>query len=271
MADELAPCPRSPTRATSRRRTSRSTAHAHEDRDQRVRPHRSLHRARDCRAQGQGPRARRHQRSHRREDARAPLQLRQRPRPRGAPARRRSRARSTSAASKPKVIAEKDPAKLPWKDARRRHRPRVHRPLHRQGEGAAPTSPRAPRRSSSARRPRARTSTIVLGVNTEVYDPAKHTVISCGSCTTNCLAPGRQGAARQFGIERGLMTTIHSYTNDQAVLDIPHRKGDLRRARAAAVNMIPSTHRRGQGAGRGHPRSSRASSTASRCACRRWT
>ena len=74
-----------------------------------------------------------------------------------------------------------------------------------------------------------------------------------------------------FGIERGLMTTIHSYTNDQTVLDIPHRKGDLRRARAAAVNMIPSTHRRGQGARRGHSRSSRASSTARRSACPPWT
>src|ERR1700752_4684198 len=83
--------------------------------------------------------------------------------------------------------------------------------------------------------------TIVLGVNTEAYDPAKHTVISCGSCTTNCLAPVAKVLLDSFGIQRGLMTTIHSYTNDQAVLDIPHRKGDLRRARAAAVNMIPTS------------------------------
>jgi glyceraldehyde 3-phosphate dehydrogenase (phosphorylating) len=81
----------------------------------------------------------------------------------------------------------------------------------------------------------------VLGVNHEAYEPAKHTVISCGSCTTNCLAPVAKVLLDTFGIQRGLMTTIHSYTNDQAVLDIPHRKGDLRRARAAAVNMIPST------------------------------
>jgi glyceraldehyde 3-phosphate dehydrogenase len=83
--------------------------------------------------------------------------------------------------------------------------------------------------------------TVVLGVNTEAYDAAKHTIISCGSCTTNCLAPVAKVLLDSFGIQRGLMTTIHSYTNDQAVLDIPHRKGDLRRARAAAVNMIPTS------------------------------
>ncbi len=94
--------------------------------------------------------------------------------------------------------------------------------------------------------------TVVLGVNTEAYDAAKHTIISCGSCTTNCLAPVAKVLLDSFGIQRGLMTTIHSYTNDQPVLDIPHRKGDLRRARAAAVNMIPTSHRRGKGARRGH-------------------
>jgi len=75
----------------------------------------------------------------------------------------------------------------------------------------------------------------------EAYDHTKHAVISCGSCTTNCLAPVAKVLLDAFGIQRGLMTTIHSYTNDQPVLDIPHRKGDLRRARAAALNMIPST------------------------------
>ncbi|MGH7295461.1 MAG: type I glyceraldehyde-3-phosphate dehydrogenase, partial [Polyangiaceae bacterium] len=83
--------------------------------------------------------------------------------------------------------------------------------------------------------------TVVLGVNTEAYDPARHDVISCGSCTTNCLAPVAKVLLDSFGLQRGLMTTVHSYTNDQAVLDIPHRKGDLRRARAAAVNMIPTS------------------------------
>ena len=81
--------------------------------------------------------------------------------------------------------------------------------------------------------------TIVLGVNDSAYDPAKHNVISNASCTTNCLAPVVKVVHEKFGIEKGSMTTIHSYTNDQNVLDFPHK--DLRRARAAAINMIPTT------------------------------
>ena len=81
--------------------------------------------------------------------------------------------------------------------------------------------------------------TIVLGVNDSAYDPAKHNVISNASCTTNCLAPVVKVLYEKFGIEKGSMTTIHSYTNDQNVLDFPHK--DLRRARAAALNMIPTT------------------------------
>ena len=81
--------------------------------------------------------------------------------------------------------------------------------------------------------------TIVLGVNDDKYDPAKHNVISNASCTTNCLAPLVRVLHDKFGIEKGSMTTIHSYTNDQNVLDFPHK--DLRRARAAAINMIPTT------------------------------
>jgi glyceraldehyde 3-phosphate dehydrogenase len=81
--------------------------------------------------------------------------------------------------------------------------------------------------------------TIVLGVNEKMYDPAKHNVISNASCTTNCLAPLAKVLHEKFGIEKGSMTTIHSYTNDQNVLDFPHK--DLRRARAAALNMIPTT------------------------------
>ena len=81
--------------------------------------------------------------------------------------------------------------------------------------------------------------TIVLGVNDGMYDPAKHNIISNASCTTNCLAPLVKVLNDSFGIEKGSMTTIHSYTNDQTVLDFPHK--DLRRARAAAVNMIPTT------------------------------
>jgi len=81
--------------------------------------------------------------------------------------------------------------------------------------------------------------TIVLGVNDNMYDPAKHRIISNASCTTNCLAPVVKVLHERFGILKGSMTTIHSYTNDQNVLDFPHK--DLRRARAAAVNMIPTT------------------------------
>jgi len=81
--------------------------------------------------------------------------------------------------------------------------------------------------------------TIVLGVNEGMYDPAKHNIISNASCTTNCLAPVAKVLQDTFGILKGSMTTIHSYTNDQKVLDFPHK--DLRRARAAALNMIPTT------------------------------
>jgi len=81
--------------------------------------------------------------------------------------------------------------------------------------------------------------TIVIGVNEKKYDPAKHNIISNASCTTNCLAPLAKVVLENFGIKRGLMTTIHSYTNDQRIIDFAHK--DLRRARAAALNMIPTT------------------------------
>ena len=81
--------------------------------------------------------------------------------------------------------------------------------------------------------------TVVMGVNERVYDPSKHSVISNASCTTNCLAPVAKVLIEKFGIKRGLMTTIHSYTNDQRILDLVHK--DLRRARAAALSMIPTT------------------------------
>jgi glyceraldehyde 3-phosphate dehydrogenase len=81
--------------------------------------------------------------------------------------------------------------------------------------------------------------TIVLGVNEDKYDPAKHNIISNASCTTNCLAPVVKVLLKEVGIVSGIMTTIHSYTNDQVILDFPHK--DLRRARAAALNMIPSS------------------------------
>jgi glyceraldehyde 3-phosphate dehydrogenase len=81
--------------------------------------------------------------------------------------------------------------------------------------------------------------TICLGVNDEKYDPATHHVVSNASCTTNCLAPAAKVINDKYGIKRGLMTTVHSYTNDQQILDLPHK--DLRRARAAALNIIPTT------------------------------
>ncbi len=80
---------------------------------------------------------------------------------------------------------------------------------------------------------------VCLGVNEERYDPAAHSIISNASCTTNCLAPVAKVLHEQFGIRKGLMTTIHSYTTDQRILDLPHK--DLRRARAAALSMIPTT------------------------------
>jgi len=142
--------------------------------------------------------------------------------------------------SKARITAEKDPSKLPWKELgvdiviestglfTDKEKASAHL-----SAGAKKVIISAPAKNHDV--------TIVLGVNTEAYDAAKHTVISCGSCTTNCLAPIAKVLLDRFGIARGLMTTVHSYTNDQAVLDIPHRKGDLRRARAAAVNMIPTS------------------------------
>jgi glyceraldehyde 3-phosphate dehydrogenase len=139
-----------------------------------------------------------------------------------------------------KVTAEKDPAKLPLKDLgvsimlectglfTDKEKAMAH-----VSAGAKKVIISAPAKNQDA--------TLVMGVNHETYDAGKHQVISNGSCTTNCLAPVAKVLLDNFGIKHGLMTTVHSYTNDQAVLDIPHRKGDLRRARAAAMNMIPTS------------------------------
>ena len=139
-----------------------------------------------------------------------------------------------------RIVAEKDPAKLPWKElgvdivlectGLFTEREKAQ---HHIDAGAKKVIISAPAKGNDA--------TIVLGVNTELYDGAKHHILSCGSCTTNCLAPVAKVLHDTFGVKRALMTTVHAYTNDQAVLDIPHRKGDLRRARAAAQNMIPSS------------------------------
>src|SRR5580704_14931325 len=126
-----------------------------------------------------------------------------------------------------KVVAEKDPLKLPWKQLG------VDVVLECTGLFADKEKASAHLTAGAKK--------VIISAPAKDYDAAKHTVISCGSCTTNCLAPVAKVLLDTFGIERGLMTTIHSYTNDQAVLDIPHRKGDLRRARAAALNMIPSS------------------------------
>jgi glyceraldehyde 3-phosphate dehydrogenase len=146
----------------------------------------------------------------------------------------------TIAGKKIKITAEKEPGKLPWKELGAdvvlectglftdKDKAQLH-----VDAGAKKVIISAPAKGQDA--------TIVLGVNTEVYDSAKHHIISCGSCTTNCLAPVAKVLHDTFGVTRALMTTVHSYTNDQSVLDIPHRKGDLRRARAAAMNMIPSS------------------------------
>ena len=139
-----------------------------------------------------------------------------------------------------KVIAEKDPAKLPWKA--------LGVDIVLECTGLFTDGPKAKAHIEAGAKKvivsapaKNHDGTFVVGVNDEGYDANAHHVISCGSCTTNCLAPVAKVMLDNFGIEHGLMTTVHSYTNDQHILDVPHRKGDLRRARAAAVSMIPSS------------------------------
>ena len=121
---------------------------------------------------------------------------------------------------------------------RRRHRHRVDRPLH-QGEDARKHIEAGAKKVSSPRPRPTRTRTFVMGVNEDTYDPAHHHIISNASCTTNCLAPLAKVFNDNFGIERGLMTTVHAYTADQNLQDGPH--SDLRRARAAAINIVPTS------------------------------
>ncbi|MBC2736725.1 MAG: type I glyceraldehyde-3-phosphate dehydrogenase [Desulfobacteraceae bacterium] len=136
------------------------------------------------------------------------------------------------------VTAIKDPAQLPWKS----HGVDIVAEctgLFRDRESAAKHLSAGARKviiSAPAKEPDA---TIVMGVNSSLYDPKQHDVISNASCTTNCLAPVAKVLMENFGIRSGLMTTIHSYTGDQRLLDFPHK--DLRRARAAALSMIPTT------------------------------
>jgi glyceraldehyde 3-phosphate dehydrogenase len=136
------------------------------------------------------------------------------------------------------VFAEKDPAKLPWEsvgaqivlESTGRFTDAVDAKKHMRGT-VKKVIISAPAKNEDV--------TLVLGVNHEVYDPAKHHIISNASCTTNCLAPIAKVVNDNFKIVSGTMTTIHSYTNDQVILDFPHK--DLRRARAAAVSMIPTS------------------------------
>lgn len=136
------------------------------------------------------------------------------------------------------VLSERDPANLPWRDLgvdivvestglfTKAEKAKAHL-----AGGAKRVIISAPADGEDV--------TIVLGVNSDWYDPAKHFIISNASCTTNCLAPVAKVLDESFGIREGLMTTVHSYTNDQRLLDLPHK--DLRRARAAGLNIIPSS------------------------------
>jgi glyceraldehyde 3-phosphate dehydrogenase len=137
-----------------------------------------------------------------------------------------------------KVFAQKDPAQLPWKDLG------VDVVFESTGiftnrEGAQKHLDAGAKKVIITAPAKGPDVTVVLGVNDDVYDPSKHHIISNASCTTNCLAPLAKVIHEQFGIVKGWMTTIHSYTNDQQLLDLPHK--DLRRARAAALSMIPTT------------------------------
>jgi glyceraldehyde 3-phosphate dehydrogenase len=137
-----------------------------------------------------------------------------------------------------KVTAERDPANLPWKELGAEvviestglftARDKAEKHLE---AGAQKVIISAPASGEDI--------TIVMGVNDEGYDPAEHNVISNASCTTNCVAPMAKVLFDAFGVERALMTTVHAYTNDQNLLDLPHR--DLRRARAAAINIVPAS------------------------------
>src|SRR5438270_10501681 len=137
-----------------------------------------------------------------------------------------------------KVLSERDPASLPWSDLR------VDVVIESTGfftkrDGAKKHLDAGARKvviSAPATDPDV---TIVLGVNDDAYDPERHAIVSNASCTTNCVAPLAKVLHDRFGIEQGFMTTIHAYTNDQQILDLPH--SDLRRARAAAINLIPTS------------------------------
>ena len=137
-----------------------------------------------------------------------------------------------------KILAEREPAKLPWRD--------LGVDVVIESTGRFTTGPTAKAHLEAGAKKviisapaKEEDITIVMGVNDDAYDPAAHHVLSNASCTTNCVAPMAKVLLDNFGIVKGLMTTIHAYTNDQVILDFPHK--DLRRARAAAQNIIPTT------------------------------
>jgi glyceraldehyde 3-phosphate dehydrogenase len=144
-----------------------------------------------------------------------------------------------------KVFAEKDPRKLSWKDLgvkiviessgvftdAKASGDKAGAGVHIETGGAKKVIITAPAKNEDL--------TLVLGVNDDMYDPAKHHIVSNASCTTNCLAPAAKVVNDKVGIVRGMMTTVHAYTNDQRILDLAHK--DLRRARAAGLNIIPTT------------------------------
>jgi glyceraldehyde 3-phosphate dehydrogenase len=137
-----------------------------------------------------------------------------------------------------KILAEREPGRLPWRD--------LGVDVVIESTGRFTTGPAARAHIDAGAKKviisapaKDEDITIVMGVNDDAYDPAVHDVISNASCTTNCVAPMAKVLLENFGITKGLMTTIHAYTNDQVILDFPHK--DLRRARAAAQNIIPTT------------------------------
>ena len=138
-----------------------------------------------------------------------------------------------------RTLKERDPGNLPWKELGVEvvlestvfFTSRDKAELHISKAGAKRVLISAPAKNPDA--------TICIGINDDIYDPAKDTIVSNASCTTNCLAPLAKVLHQKFGVQHGFMSTIHSYTNDQRILDFPHE--DLRRARAAAINIIPSS------------------------------
>jgi glyceraldehyde 3-phosphate dehydrogenase len=144
-----------------------------------------------------------------------------------------------------RVMQERDPRKLPWKDLgaqivfeatgvfrdAKSSKDKPGAGAHIEDGGAQKVIITAPAKNDDL--------TVVIGVNDDLYDPAKHHIVSNASCTTNCLAPVAKVLHEKIGIERGMMTTVHAYTNDQRILDLAHK--DMRRARAAALNIIPTT------------------------------